>query len=84
MVLFKLFWCDGLETCSLTMSCKNYKFVAADMGSYGKEGDSGRFLKSAIGKKVSWKFKVPSYNKLHWSDIVLPNVLVADNVAKYV
>lgn len=29
----------------------NYKFIAVDVGSYGKEGDSGIFQKSTMGKK---------------------------------
>lgn len=30
----------------------NYKFIAIDVGSYEKEGDSGIFRKSTLGKKI--------------------------------
>lgn len=30
----------------------NYKFVAFDIGSFGKEGDRSKFLKSNMGKKI--------------------------------
>lgn len=30
----------------------NYKFIAVDIGSYGKEGDDVIFLKYAMGKQV--------------------------------
>jgi len=30
----------------------NYKFIAIDVGSFGREGDSGIFLKSSIGQKI--------------------------------
>lgn len=30
----------------------NYKFIAVDIGSFGREGDSGIFLKSNMGKKI--------------------------------
>lgn len=57
----------------------NYKFITVDVGSYGKEGDSGIFHKSALGQKIaSGNFNVPDSDKLPESNMVLPNVLVAD------
>lgn len=36
----------------LAMVDANYKFIAIDVGSFGREGDSGIFLKSPMGKKI--------------------------------
>lgn len=43
----------------------NYKFLAVDIGSYGKEGDSGIFSKSIMGQKIyQGTFGFPSDNEL--------------------
>lgn len=58
----------------------NYKFVAVDVGSYGKEGDSGIFKKSAMGKKiVRDQFNTPQPTQLPGTDIILPHFLVGDD-----
>lgn len=36
----------------LAMVDANYKFIAIDVGSFGREGDSGIFLKSAMGQQI--------------------------------
>jgi len=55
----------------------NYTFIVVDIGSYGKEGDSGIFLKSTMGKQVlNGSFGFP--NTLPGSNIVVPHVIVAD------
>ena len=37
----------------------NYKFLAGDVGSYGKEGDAGIFAKLSLGKNLSNAMKFP-------------------------
>lgn len=57
----------------------NYKFIAVDIGSYGKEGDSGIFLKSTIGKQVLNKsFDFLEDSTLPGSSVVVPHVIVGD------
>lgn len=57
----------------------NYKFIAIDVGSFGKEGDSSIFEKSNMGRRIrSETFNFPSEKKLPHSDIVLPHVLIGD------
>ncbi|XP_046395733.1 protein ANTAGONIST OF LIKE HETEROCHROMATIN PROTEIN 1-like [Ischnura elegans] len=56
----------------------NYKFMYIDVGSYGKEGDSGIFDRSDIGKKIATGSLLPLPRKLPNSDKVLPCVLVGD------
>lgn len=56
-----------------------YKFLAVDIGSYGKEGDSGIFAKSVMGKKIyDGTFGFPPDNELPKSDKCLPYVIVGD------
>jgi hypothetical protein len=38
---------------------RNYKFLAVDVGSYGKEGDAGIFAKSPLEKNLSNAMKFP-------------------------
>ncbi|KAL4120165.1 hypothetical protein QTP88_012895 [Uroleucon formosanum] len=57
----------------------NYKFIVVDIGSYGKEGDSGIFLKSTMGKQVlNGSFGFPEDSTLPGSSIVVPHVIVGD------
>lgn len=57
----------------------NYKFLAVDIGSYGKEGDSGIFSKSIMGQKVyQGTFCFPPDNELPKSKRKLPYVIVGD------
>ena len=43
----------------LTLVDHNYKFLAADVGSYGTEGDAGMFAKSPLGNNLSKPIKFP-------------------------
>lgn len=53
----------------------NYKFIAVDVGSFGREGDSGIFLKSNMGKKIlDGSFGFPEAKKLPGSSKILPHV----------
>lgn len=57
----------------------NCKFLVIDVGSYGKEGDSGIFGKSKMGQQIySGNFNFPSDEKLPGSDNSTPFVIVGD------
>lgn len=57
----------------------NYKFIAVDIGSFGREGDSGIFLKSNMGKKIlNGSFGFPEAKQLPGSSTILPYVIVGD------
>lgn len=48
----------------------NYKFVAVVVGSYGREVDSGNFLKSVFGKIInSGNFNIPPSSALSETNI---------------
>lgn len=56
----------------------NYKFVAVDIGSFRKEGDSGICLKSNMGQQVlNGSFRFPQPSK-PGSDKIIPYVIVGD------
>lgn len=70
---------DYFSIVLLAMVDANYKFIAVDVGSYGREGDSGIFLKSTMGKKIlDGSFGFPEVKKLPGSEKVLPHVIVGD------
>lgn len=56
------------------------KFLAIDVGSYGKEGDSGIFTKSVMGQQIyTEQFGLPAENiQLPGSNKCLPYVIVGD------
>lgn len=57
----------------------NCKFLIIDVGSYGKEGDSGIFNKTAIGQQiVQGLFSFPEDKALPGTDIITPHVIVGD------
>lgn len=57
----------------------NCKFVAVDIGSYGREGDAGVFMKSNIGKQInSHTFDIPAPKPLQGTNFELPHVIVGD------
>lgn len=57
----------------------NYKFIYIDVGSYGKEGDSGVFEKSVMGQKFYNGTLLPPPRQLPNSELLLPHVLVGDD-----
>lgn len=70
---------DYFSIVLLAMVDANYKFIAIDVGSFGKEGDSGIFLKSTMGKKIlDGSFGFPEAKQLPGSTKVLPHVIVGD------
>ncbi|XP_054706579.1 uncharacterized protein LOC129216389 [Uloborus diversus] len=57
-----------------------YKFIAVDVGSYGREGDAGIFPKSKMGQKIiSGQFPFPLPSFLPHSNKLLPHVLLGDS-----
>jgi len=57
----------------------NCKFLIIDVGSYGKEGDSGIFNKTAIGQQIlQGFFNFPEDKALPGTNIVTPHVIVGD------
>jgi len=55
----------------------NYKLIAVDNDSFGREGDSRIFLKSNIGKKIlDGSFGFPEAKQL--PSTILPYVIVGD------
>lgn len=70
---------DFFSIILLAMVDANYKFVAVDIGSFGKDGDSGIFLKSNIGQKIlNGTFGFPESCQLPGSDKVALYVIVGD------
>lgn len=56
-----------------------YKFMAVDIGSFGREGDAGIFSKCALGRAIKEKlFDIPAPTVLPNSDIVAPYVFLGD------
>lgn len=57
----------------------NYKFVAVDIGSYGREGDAGVFMRSNMGKQINnCMFGIPPPKPLPGTNVDLPHVIVGD------
>lgn len=56
-----------------------YRFVAVDVGSYGREGDAGIFSKSKIKKQIaSNSFNLPPAKVLPGTNLEQPHVLLGD------
>lgn len=61
----------------------DYKFLAIDVGGYGKEGDAGLFSKSNMGKWISDNsFPFPPPKEIVQSGIALPFVILGDEAFK--
>lgn len=57
----------------------NYNFIAIDVGSFGREGDSGIFLKSSMGQQIlNCTFGFPEDCALPGIDIKVPHVILGD------
>lgn len=70
---------DYFSIVMLAMVDANYKFIAIDVGSFGREGDSGIFLKSTMGQQIlDDSFGLPEKKQLPGSEKVLPHVIVGD------
>lgn len=70
---------DYFSIVMLALVDANYKFVVLDVGSYGKEGDSSIFNKSALGRKMlNSKDFFPIDQVLPNSNRKMPYVIVGD------
>lgn len=57
----------------------DYKFIAIDVGSYGRNSDGGIFEKSEIGKKLeTGTFGVPENSPLEENGLPQPYVIIGD------
>lgn len=57
----------------------NYKFVAVDIGSYGKNSDGGIFSNSRLGERLEKNtLNIPPETMLPGTGTVVPHVLVGD------
>jgi hypothetical protein len=58
----------------------NYKFIAVDVGAYGKSSDGGIFRSSSFGKKfLRDKLNIPKRKKLPRTNKFAPYVLIGDS-----
>lgn len=70
---------DYFSVVVLAMVDAEYKFVAVDVGAYGREGDSGIFQRSSFGRKIyNEEFNFPPPIELPQTKIILPHVIIAD------
>lgn len=57
----------------------NYKFIAVDIGSYGKNSDGGIFAHSKLGQALEHnRLNVPGEKVLPGTDVPVPHVIVGD------
>jgi hypothetical protein len=56
-----------------------YRFIAIDVGAYGKQSDSGIFRQSSLYQLLnSNNFNMPNAKKLPLTDVELPFVILED------
>lgn len=55
------------------------KFVAVDVGAYGREGDAGVFMRSKMGQQIENNtFHIPPPKVLPGTNVELPHIIVGD------
>lgn len=70
---------DFFSIVLLALVDANNKFIAIDVGSFGREGDSGIFSRCNLGKAIKENtLQIPSPRKLPGTNVVLPNVVLGD------
>lgn len=70
---------DFFSTVLLAIVGPEYKYVAIDVGAYGREGDSGIFHRSTFGKSIyDGTFVFPPPKNLPGTDTVANHVIVGD------
>lgn len=70
---------DFFSVVLLAIADANCKFVAVDIGAYGREGDAGVFMRSEFGKRINnGTFNIPPPKPLPGTNVVLPHVIVGD------
>ncbi|XP_060869485.1 uncharacterized protein LOC132944251 [Metopolophium dirhodum] len=58
---------DYFSIVMLAMVDANYKCISIDVGSFGREGDSGIFLKSGVGQQIlNGSFGFPEKKTIIW------------------
>lgn len=58
----------------------NLRFVAIDVGAYGREGDAGIFERSNMGQAIAaGTFNMPPPSEIPGSNLTVPNVLLGDS-----
>lgn len=67
----------------LSLVDAQYKFIAVDVGAYGKNSDGGILSTSNFGKALAKnKFNIPNGRVLPGTDLELPYVIIGDEVFK--
>lgn len=70
---------DFFSIVLLALVDANNKFIAVDIGSFGREGDAGIFSKCEMGKAIRNKtFDFPQPSKIPGTDIISPYVVLGD------
>lgn len=70
---------DYFSVLMLAVVDADYKFVAIDVGSYGRECDAGIYLKSNFGKQIKEKKNnIPPPSALPSTETILPHVILGD------
>ena len=81
--LWGLIILDHFSIVLLALVDANYRFLAVDVGSYGKEGDAGIFNKSNLGKSIhNGIIKFPDPMPFPGTDTLLPHVILGDEAFK--
>ena len=67
------------STVLLALVDANYRFIAIDVGAYGKNSDGGIFSNSNLGKSLKYnKLQIPPGKQLPGSEENLPYVIIGD------
>lgn len=70
---------EYFSTVLLAITDAHYRFIAIDVGSYGREGDAGIYAKSNVGKLIADdKFPFPAPSAIPGTSITLGHVLIGD------
>lgn len=70
---------DYFSVVLLAIVDANYKFIAVDVGAYGKESDNGIFQKSRMGNDIAnERFHIPPPKNLPGTNVTLPHFLIGD------
>lgn len=70
---------EYFSTVLLALVDAQYKFIAVDIGSYGREGDAGIFLKSNLGKRIlAEQYNLPAPARIPETDLFQQHVILGD------
>ena len=62
----------------LEVADANCKFIAIEIGGYGKQSDGGTFNSFQLNRHIKNRFFIPPHKRLPGSNIVMPYVLAGD------